>query len=212
MPNQDHQYLAPGFLRVLAWVAILGAVGLIGGNIAGSIVVPGHDFVADTVSDLAAGKYEIIQDVALYGFAATLLALSLAASHLHDGKRRWSLLTLALALLAVTVVIIGARNEYGDNDNEGVVIHIYLVYALGFLFAGVFLIGELEGSRIAAFVPPVSWVCLVLWTIGAPVFFFLPTGMDGLWERGLGVICVVWCVTFAWALRHFCQGNGQPTR
>ena len=177
------------------------------GNVVGSIVVPGHDFIADTVSDLAAGRYEIIQDVALYGFAASLLALSLAAAHLHNGRIRWSILTFSLALLAVCVVIIGARNEYGDSDTGGVVIHIYLVYALGGLFFTAFLIGGLSGRRVASYLPPVSWACLALWTVGAPTFFFLPTGWDGLWERGLGVICAVWCVVFAVSLRQFAQRN-----
>ena len=121
------------------------------------------------------------------------------------------LATATVVLLAVCVVIIGARNEYGDSDNEGVVIHIYLVYALGGLFFAAFLIGGLSGRRVASSLPGVSWACLALWTVGAPTFFFLPTGWDGLWERGLGVICVVWCTVFALALRQFAQRNQGPS-
>ncbi len=212
MPNANHQYLAPGFMRTLIWITVLGAIGLIGGNIVGSIVVPGHDFVADTVSDLAAGRYEIIQDVSLYGFAASLTALSLACAHLHNGVTRWSLLTFALILLALCVVIIGARNEYGDGDNEGIVVHIYIVYALGALFAAVFLLMALEGGRIAAFMPALSWGCLVLWGLGAPIFFLLPTEWDGLWERGLGVITVVWALGYANALHLFARAHRDETR
>lgn len=203
MPSPDHQSLAPGFMSTLVWFVILGSLGLIGGNVIGSIVVPNHDFVADTVSDLAAGKYEIIQDVSLYGFAASLFALALAAAHVHNGATQWSVLTITLVLLAVCVVIIGARNEYGDDDNEGIVVHIYLVYALGALFSVAFLILALEGSRIAGFLTGLSWTCLILWSIGAPIFFFLPTKWDGLWERGLGVICVIWAIGFAFGLRQF---------
>ena len=205
MTNASPEIVAPGFIGWMVWIAVLGALSLLLGNLVGSIVVPGHDFVADTVSDLAAGKYEIIQDVALYGFAASLMALALGAAVLHDGQTKWSLLIGALALLAACVVIIGARNEYGDNDSDGVVIHIYVVYVIGALFAACFLIGGLAGSRIAGFFAPLSWLCLVLWAVGAPVFFFLPTEWDGLWERGLGVICVVWVIGFAWAMRHRSQ-------
>ena len=60
----------PVLLFTCATVAALGGLLAIVGNIAGSIVVPGHDFVADTISDLGAGRYEWIQDFALYGFAA----------------------------------------------------------------------------------------------------------------------------------------------
>ncbi|KIN70735.1 putative membrane protein [Sulfitobacter noctilucae] len=207
MLSSDHQNLAPGFLNSLVWIIFLGAIGLIGGNIIGSIVVPDHDWVADTVSDLAAGRYEIIQDISLYGFAATLTALALACAHLHNGSARWSLLTFALVLLALCVVIIGARNEYGDGDNDGIVIHIYVVYALGILFAAAFALMAVEGARIAPFMVPLSWVCLILWAIGAPVFFMLSTAFDGAWERGLGVITVVWALGFAFALRQFARKN-----
>lgn len=212
MPKANHHYLATGFLGLLVWIAVLGSIGLIAGNLIGSIVVPNHDFVADTVSDLAAGRYEIIQDVALYGFAASLFALALAAAHIHNGFSRWSILTVILVLLAVCVVIIGARNEYGDGDNAGVVIHIYIVYALGFLFAVAFGIMALDGGRIADYLPRLSWGCLILWLIGAPVFFFLPTAWDGLWERGLGVICVVWTIGVALGLRGFANKHAQDTR
>lgn len=212
MPKADHQYLAPGFMQTLIWLTVLGSIGLVGGNIVGSIVVPGHDFVADTVSDLAAGRYEIIQDVSLYGFAASLTALALACAHIHNGVTRWSVLTFALVLLALCVVIIGARNEYGDGDNEGIVVHIYVVYALGVLFTVVFLLMALEGGRIAGFLPTLSWVCLGLWGVGAPVFFLLPTEWDGLWERGLGVITVVWALGYALALRQFAREHRDDTR
>lgn len=212
MTQANHQYLAPGFMRTLVWLTIIGSIGLIGGNIVGSIVVPNHDFVADTVSDLAAGRYEIIQDVSLYGFAVSLIALGLASSHVHSGVTRWSLLTFALVLLALCVVIIGARNEYGDGDNEGIVIHIYIVYALGILFTAVFALMALEGGRIAGFLSTVSWGCLALWSIAAPIFFILPTEWDGLWERALGVITVVWAITYAIALRQFAQANRDDTR
>ena len=212
MTQANHQYLAPGFMHTLVWLTIIGSIGLVGGNILGSMVVPNHDFVADTVSDLAAGRYEIIQDVSLYGFAISLFALGLASSHVHNGVTRWSLLTFALVLLALCVVIIGARNEYGDGDNEGIVIHIYIVYALGILFTAVFALMALEGKRIAGFLSTVSWVCLALWSIAAPIFFILPTEWDGLWERGLGVIAVVWAIAYAMALRQFAHENRDDTR
>lgn len=210
--HNDHQTaIAPGFLRCLAWGAIIGAVALVLGNIIGSIVVPGHDWVADTVSDLAAGRFEIIQDVALYGFAGTLAALALAAAHLHRGNWQWSALALALLALSACVVVIAARNEYGDRDNEGVVIHIYLVYLLGLLFAGVFALAGRVGGALGGGFSRVSWGCCVLWAIAAPIFFFLPTSFDGLYERGLGVITLIWTVSFARALLRLSH-NVKPDR
>jgi len=149
---------------------------LIIGNVIGSIMVPNHDWISDTVSDLAAGKYGIIQDIALYGHAGSLGACAIGDAHFHNDGTRWNLGVGCLAPLAMCVVIIGARNEYGDGDNEGIVIHIYVVYALGVLFAALFV---LMGRGMAAVGKPFArftYTCAVLWIIGAPVFFVMPTG------------------------------------
>lgn len=212
MQKADHQYLAPGFMTVLIWLTVLGAIGLVGGNVVGSIVVPNHDFVADTVSDLAAGRYEIIQDVSLYGFALSLISLGLASAHVHNGITQWSMLTFCLVTLAICVVIIGARNEYGDSDTDGVVIHIYIVYVLGILFTAVFALAGMEGDRIAGFLAPLSWGCLAIWAIAAPIFFILPTDWDGIWERGLGIVTVIWTMGYAFALRQFALRHRDDTR
>lgn len=200
MTDTHQPPIANGFLRILAVVAIVGSLSLLMGNIWGSIVVPGHDWVKDTVSALAAGPHAIIQDFSLYGFAAALLALSLASAHIHSGETSWSTITLLLALLAGLITVIGARNEYGDGDSGGLVIHIYLVYVMGALFAGLFALMAVEGDRFAFPMQVISWICLALWAVGAPIFFILPTEWDGLWERGLGLITLVWSVSYALAL------------
>ncbi|MCE8005782.1 MAG: DUF998 domain-containing protein [Aestuariivita sp.] len=181
------------------------------GNIIGSIVVPDHDWVADTVSDLAASKYEIIQDVALYCYTGSLVACALGAAHYHLDGTRWNIGIACLSLLAICVVIIGARNEYGDQDNEGIVIHIYVVYVLGLVFAALFVLLARGMSKIARRYAAVSYCCAALWIICAPIFFFMPTGYDGAFERGLGVIAVVWTVTFAWMLVSVAQNRAHTT-
>lgn len=202
--SPDNQLLsASGIL------AIAGSIILLLGNIIGSFVVPNHDWIADTVSDLAAGKYEIIQDVALYCYASSLIACTIGAAHLHLDGTRWNIGIACLGLLAVCVVIIGARNEYGDQDNEGIVIHIYVVYVLGLLFA-VLLLSMAQGmAKIARRYALISYVCAALWIVGAPVFFFMPTGFDGAFERALGVITVVWVIIFAWMLISVAQGKSH---
>ncbi|MEL7211662.1 MAG: DUF998 domain-containing protein [Pseudomonadota bacterium] len=185
--DQERPYL----LLFMAALGVFGCFVLLAGTVIAPFFVPDYDWVADTISDLAAGQSEIIMDVALYGFAASLMAIALAASHAHLGGVFWSVGVLSFAILATLVVIIGARNEYGDGDNEGVVIHIYLVYGLGVFFT-------LAPFSMAAGIKEVApWACRtlitlgVLWVLSAPVFFFLPTGIDGLYERLLGVIAGV---------------------
>ncbi|MFL4468607.1 DUF998 domain-containing protein [Tateyamaria armeniaca] len=203
--------VAPNSMLLVAsaWVAIAGTVALLLGNIIGSIVVPDHDWVADTVSDLAAGRYEIIQDVALYGFAGSLIACAIAAAHLHLDGTRWNIGIACLALLAMCVVVIGARNEYGDNDNEGIVVHIYVVYVLGILFAALFLAMARGLSSISRRYGVISSCCGALWIVGAPAFFFMPTGYDGAFERGLGVIAMVWVTSFGWMLFAVAKDTNQ---
>ena len=195
----------PVLLFTCATVAALGGLLAIVGNIAGSIVVPGHDFVADTISNLGAGRYEWIQDFALYGFAAALTACALGAANLHGGDRRWTVGIVSLAILCGIVTIIGARNEYGDGDTGGVVIHIYLVYALGALFPLVFFSMARGLSRADDDYGKLSLFLGGLWIIAAPIFFILPTGWDGLWERGLGLICIFW----TWLMAQFLFESGR---
>lgn len=192
--------LSPSLLVSLGWIAILGGVALVAGNVIGSFLVPGHDWIADTVSDLAAGRYEIIQDVALYGYAGSLIACAIGAGHYHRDGARWNLGIACLALLAMCVVIIGARNEYGDSDNNGIVIHIYVVYALGLLFAALFVLMARGMGQMSAWYGHVSLGCAALWLLGAPTFFFMPTGYDGAFERGLGLVTLAWVGSFGWML------------
>lgn len=194
---ESQRSLSLRFLTVLAWLALAGGIALIAGNVVGSAIVPNHDWVSDTVSDLAAGRYEIIQDIALYGYAGTLAALALSCAHLHGGSWHWNALTFALMLLAVCVIIIGARNEYGDGDNEGIVIHSYIVYAMGALFVAAFVLAARIFRTNEVLFTKISWVCAGVWAFGAPVFFIMPTAYDGAWERGLGVVAVIWTSAFA---------------
>ena len=181
-------------------IAIFGSICLLVGNIVGSMVVPNHDWVADTVSDLAAGKYEIIQDVALYGYAAALIACALGAAHFHAHTLRWNGGILSLAILAASVIVIGARNEYGDQDSDGIVIHVYLVYVLGVFFTALFVLMAQGMAAVDKSFAYISYACAVLWGAGAPIFFVLPTNIDGAFERGLGVVTMVWVCSFGWML------------
>jgi hypothetical protein len=195
----------PALLTTCAVIAVTGSIALVLSNVIGSLLVPGHDWVADTVSDLAAGQYEIVQDVGLYAFVAALLCCAVGAAHLRGQYIGWSLGTLALLGLGLCVTIIAARNEYGDGDTDGIVIHIYVVYAMGLLFAGTFLAMARGLGRIERWHGWASYGCAAVWAVGAPLFFFMPTSVDGIWERGLGLVAATWVVIFAASLRAIAQ-------
>ncbi|MEQ8847872.1 DUF998 domain-containing protein [Botrimarina sp.] len=196
----DHSIDAerPYLLLILATTGFLGCLSLVLGTLIAPLFVSDYDRVADTISDLAAGEMEILMDIALYGFAAGLFAVALASAHAHLGGVGWSIGVLSLAVLGALVVVVGARNEYGDGDSDGVVIHIYLVYGLGvfFLLAPLCMASGFGRSHAWA-----KWTLLALagvWAVATPAFFMLPTGIDGAFERFLGLVACSLVCTMSW--------------
>ncbi|APG49024.1 hypothetical protein PhaeoP97_03673 (plasmid) [Phaeobacter porticola] len=161
----------PTLMIALGVYAILGCLIFAASILIADQIVPDHDWIADTISDLGAGEYEFIVDIGIYAFAAALISLSLLAAHVHMGGWEWSLGTVGLALLGLIVFLVGARDEYGDSDQEGVVIHIYLVYALGALIAAIPVLMA-KGVRRAGNILATALTCIAgVWTLSAPVFF-----------------------------------------
>ncbi len=187
----------PLLLRTLSLLAVFGCVALFGSILIADFVVPNHDWIADTISDLGAGRYEFIVDIGLYAFSAALIGLAVLAAHVHLGAWDWSVGIIALIIFGMLVFLIGARNEYGDNDSDGWVIHIYLVYALGVAMT----VASFALARGAARASPCYRTILIatgfLWVVSAPVFFFLPTDIDGIYERYLGGVSFVLVLALA---------------
>jgi len=110
--------------------------------------------------------------------------------------------------VGLIVFLVGARNEYGDNDSEGVVIHIYLVYAIGLLMAASPWLMSSGASRAGGHYGRILTGISIVWIVSAPVFFFLPDTIDGIYERYLGAISFFFVITLA---RLFIQ-RGYKTR
>ena len=198
----------PHLLRGLSLIAFAGCALLALSILVADVVVPDHDWMADTISDLGAGRYEYIVDVGIYGYAAALLACAVGAAHAHLGGRRWSWGIYGLILLGLIVFLVGARNEYGDADQDGAVIHVYLVYALGALFA-VIPWAMADGLDVAS--PRLGFAARavsVAWIPMAPVFFFLPDGADGIYERVLGLVTFAFVAAMALAFRRRADAIG----
>ncbi len=205
-PVQDERPELLVTLGVLCW---LGCAALVAGTAIGPFFVPDYNWVSDTISDLAAGEGEIVMDLALYGYAAGLIAAALAAAHLHLGRWGWSVGVFSLAILAATVVVVAARNEYGDADNEGVVIHVYLTYILGVFFT----LGPLGMSGgIARLSRSLAWTFRIMalaWAVCGAAFYFMPTDIDGVWERGLGLLTFAWLLPLGYVfIRRGREGRG----
>ncbi len=193
---------SPTLIIALGWFAILGCAILGISILIADLVVPDHDWIADTISDLGAGRYEFIVDIGIYAFAASLVCIALLAAHVYVGGWPWAMGIIGFAALGLIVFLVGARNEYGDSDNEGVVIHIYLVYALGLLFAALPW-AMVQGARRIGTTHDRALIGLsLLWTVSAPVFFFLPDSIDGIFERYLGLIAFLIVIVMAQLFIH----------
>lgn len=178
----------PMLIIALGWHAVLGCVVFALSILIADIIVPDHDWIADTISDLGAGKFEFIVDIGIYAFSSSLIAASLLGAHVHLGGWKWSLGVLGLALLGLIVFLVGARNEYGDSDSEGFVIHIYLVYAIGVLMIAIPLLMASGARRAGENYGRGMIAIAIVWAFSAPIFFFLPDTIDGIYERYLGLI------------------------
>lgn len=187
----------PGLLFALSLIAVLGCLALAGSILIADFVVPDHDWIADTISDLGAGRYEFIVDIGLYTFSAGLIGLAVSAAHVHLGAWDWSIGIVALITFGLLVFLIGARNEYGDNDDEGWVIHSYLVYGVGLAMPVVCFAMARGAARASRCYRRILIATGSVWVICAPVFFFLPTDIDGIYERFLGGVACVMVLTFA---------------
>lgn len=188
---------SPALTKVLGWYAILGCAIFAISILIADFVVPDHDWIADTISDLGAGRFEFIVDIGIYAFSASLISIALLAAHIHLGRWPWSVGVVGFAALGLIVFLVGARNEYGDNDSDGVIIHIYLVYALGFLFATLPLAMAHDRDRIGRNNARLLKGLSVLWTLSAPIFFFLADSIDGIYERYLGLVAFAITITMA---------------
>lgn len=191
-------------------VGILGCIVVVVANLVGVMVQPQEGLIADTISALAAGRYAFIMDIGLYAFAAGILAAAAGLRRLHWGHWSWTAGSWLLTLMAVLIVVIGAHGEYGDGEPGGFVIHLPLVgvMALTFTASALLTAAGFYNHRRRWF-----WfniVCAVLWVVGAAAFWFSPTWIDGLIERGVGMIMVVWLLAVSKLLID--RSKGKATR
>jgi hypothetical protein len=188
--------------RPIAWTGAVAATGagvLILTDLVGSALVPDYDPISDSISDLAAGRVAWIQDFGLVSFAIGLAALAWGLGRLGEG-RAWVAGVICLALVAVDVAVIALHDEYGDREPGGLVFHLELVYALGLLFGLATLLLARGLYRVR---PAWGWfdgTIAAAWIVLAPIFFFVPTRWDGLYERAIALVVLAWTFGMAWFL------------
>lgn len=190
-------------LHLAGGLGLFGCLAVVAGNIAGVMIYERHDWISDTISDLAAGRWGWIQDAGMILFGLGILACGFGMRVWQGGGWAWKLASVALVLLAIDIAVIAAHNEYGDRDSGKFVIHMYAVYALSGLFPLAALLA-VPGLRDAVEAGR-DWSRFSLgiaaaWLVLSPLFFVVPTAWDGAYERVLGLVIVGWVAAIAWLL------------
>ena len=186
------------FDRFVSVAAILAAVAVIVANLVGVGLHPTTGLFADTISNLAAGRYHWILDAALvmFGIALVFIATALWAFDL-DGWR-WRSGVACIGLTGIAILVIALYNEYGDGDTGGITIHLEVVVAMGLLFTLGTILLSFGLVRMGTFWSGLNVLTGVLWlVIGLAFFFLTPDAWDGLVERIAAGMLIVW--TFAMA-------------
>ena len=189
----------PELLLVCGIVALLGNLApIFAMGIAWTIAE--HDMIADTISDLGRGPHKWIMDTGFYMNSAAMLALAIAAAHLHLGRARWSFGIFALALLALLTTMIGLWDAFhtAQNNPPGMTVHTWLTFGLAPLYlAGPILMAD-GATRAHGWMKPLFYTSAVLWIVFAVAFKLVPNSVDGLMEKIAVTATYGWTLPMAW--------------
>ena len=188
-------------------IGIFGCLSVIIANIIGIIVVEKHNPISETISALAITKYAWIQDLGLNLYAAAMIACAIGLYTWNLEGLRWKIAAVLLGLLGIDVILIAEHNQYAGRPGVGASIHIQCVYALAVLFALITLLLSFGLRRVGRNWYRYSMGTAIVWTVLAPIFFFVPTNIDGAYERFISLITISWVGAISWLLIK--KGRGQ---
>ncbi len=198
--NNNHRIFGLALSRLLGAVALISCAIVVICDIVMWFLVSGYNPISQTISELAAGPYHNVQDAGIVIFVVGLL--SLAFDLFLRGEAGWKpwLVRIAMILLALDITFIALWNEYGDGVPGGIEIHIYLVALLYPLVPIILWFGTSVLPAKHGEFTKLAKATTVIWLLLAPVFFILPTSVDGLYERGLGGVIIGAVFIAAWRL------------
>ena len=189
----------PELLILCGAMGILGPVAFTVATLVMQILVPNHDWMADTISDLGDGPMQIWMDCFFYLQGAGLIALAVAAAHAHLGRWGWSAGILMLTLLALAIVLLGVWDEfYTRPDPPHLSVHTRIAITLLPLFTLGPLAMAAGAARIDERYRRMFLASAALWPVLALTYYFGPDGWDGLLERIAGAVTLLWTVPLGW--------------
>ena len=199
--------LSNNLYLVCGIIGIFGCLSVIIADIVGIIVVENHNPISETISSLAITKSAWIQDLGLDLYAAAIIACAIGLFVWNLGGLSWRIASVLLVLLGIDVILIAEHNQYAGREGVGASIHIQCVYALAILFAAVTLLFSFGLRRIHRNWYRYSMGTALVWIVLAPIFFFVPTNIDGAYERFISLITIAWVAAISWLLIK--KGRGK---
>lgn len=192
--------LACGAIALLGNLAPLVAMGI-------AAPIAGHDMIGETISDLGRGPHKWIMDTGFYMNSAAMLALAMAAAHLHLGRTGWSLGIFSLALVALLTTMIGLWDAFHTvgNNPPGMTVHTWLTFGLAPLYLAGPLLMAPGAARLHPWTKPAFYASAALWIVFAALFKLVPTSIDGLLEKIAVTATYGWTLPLAWLF--FRQGR-----
>ena len=188
-------------------IGIFGCLAAIVTDIVGIIVVEKHNPISETISTLAITKYAWIQDLGLTLFAFGMIACAIALSRWRIDKAKWKTGTLLLFLLGIDIILIALHNKYAGREGVGAAIHLQCVIAMAILFTltAILLASGLRKASRNWY--RYSMATAIFWMVLAPIFFIMPTKIDGAYERFIAIIMISWVAAISRLLIRKGQGK-----
>jgi hypothetical protein len=190
------------FFEFCGVLGLFGCIASVATDIAGVVVNPNKDFVHDTISSLAAGRYDWIQDIGLAWIAIGMIAVGFALYRWRLGGLAWKLGSGLLTALAVTILLITVREKYAKLIPHGLVIHQSLVYTTGIVFACIALLTARGFMRVKRRWMHFSVVTAGVWIVAAPLLAIIPDKWEGAYERSVALLMVLWLAVASYLLIH----------
>lgn len=200
--GRKDQMTGPDMLaRRAALLAILSCVLVALADIVSWVLfVEDYNPISKTISALAVGAGSWLLDLGLWTFAGGCVALGLGMFRRRLGNWTWLLAAIAVLLLGPVIGVIAFFNEYAGQQNAGANIHLNAVYTLGVLvaLAAILVVPRLRAldSRLARR----GLLFGIAWVILAPLFFVVPDGWNGGYERGLALMLLGWVTAMSFVL------------
>ncbi|MGF1515608.1 MAG: DUF998 domain-containing protein [Elainellaceae cyanobacterium] len=201
--TQNDVLLGSKLSTISGVLGVLGSFLSVATNLIGIIVVEQHNPISETISMLAIGEYAWLQDFGLDALALGLAAIAVALIRWNLGGLEWQAGATLVMLLSLDILLIAEHNQYVGREGVGAAIHIYCVYALGLLVALMTWFLSRGLGKVGRGWRRFSRTISLVWTVFGPIFFFVPDGWNGAYERFVALILLTWVVAVSWLLiRH----------